>query len=618
VKHFISSTVFNANLKLFAVMDFQVMFNAAGEVSTEKIVSSVRINHMVDFVDYIRVFMEVLLVVLMVMHSREEFKTAQKVGFANYLNFWNAIDAARQAIFYSCTVAYVVLMSDPLRQHPERVEGMCNGENWINFPRLAKMEEDYVFNSSMCLLLSTLLIFKFLTPFPKFGIFVHTMVAAGKDLFNFVLILCILLFGFAVIGHLLFGHVMSEYSTVSLSFESAVLNAIGVFDYPAMVDASTPLAASIYFFSFVFIITMVVMQMVIAIIFSAYDSLREQIDDAEELEIGPTLTRKVLLGRGPSLKELHEPLLEVAKKGLRARCARLSKLLFKWMRTARAKDGASVVPEGEGEEMVTPDTFSDEHLLQLFDPQHVFRFYGILNPKVEETIVQIKVLVAKERENASKDLTPQQKMARVSSVRTTATSASGEAAQQKIADSWALDRQEFCALLMSLDNKDTQLHITHDVKNNGGCRSEEPIGMLIAHHIFTAYGRKNKASGEEGKFRKRVMKKLNKLIKLVESPHENANERFISGDYNRRVVPTLSHQDSSGVVNASFNATPQAADVASKISLARKYTSLWLQKAKKPPTAFTDPSHDASNVMAVKRNSRHRLSVLQSKFEASL
>jgi hypothetical protein len=161
------STVFNANLKLFAVMDFQVMFNAAGQVSTKKIVSSVRINTMVDFVDYIRVAMEVLLAVLMVMHTRAEIKTARTVGFSSYLNFWNSIDAARQLLFYACMVSYIVLLMDPLRQHPERVEGMCNGENWINFPRLAKLEEDYVFNSALTLLLSTLLIFKFLTPFPK-------------------------------------------------------------------------------------------------------------------------------------------------------------------------------------------------------------------------------------------------------------------------------------------------------------------------------------------------------------------------------------------------------------------------------------------------------------------
>ena len=43
------------------------------------------------------------------------------------------------------------------------------------------------------------------------------MVAAGKDLLNFPVILSILLLGYAIIGHLLFGHVEESYSTVCLS-----------------------------------------------------------------------------------------------------------------------------------------------------------------------------------------------------------------------------------------------------------------------------------------------------------------------------------------------------------------------------------------------------------------
>ena len=59
------------------------------------------------------------------------------------------------------------------------------------------------------------------------------------------------------------------------SFESAIYIAIGQFDYPSLVTASNPTAAAIYFYSFIFIITIVVMQMVVAIIFTAYDGLRE-------------------------------------------------------------------------------------------------------------------------------------------------------------------------------------------------------------------------------------------------------------------------------------------------------------------------------------------------------
>ena len=76
----------------------------------------------------------------------------------------------------------MTILNDEIRSNSSDVEHMCDGssEEWVNFPKLAKLEEDYVFASSMGLLLSTLLIFKFLTPFPKFGIFVHTMVEAGR------------------------------------------------------------------------------------------------------------------------------------------------------------------------------------------------------------------------------------------------------------------------------------------------------------------------------------------------------------------------------------------------------------------------------------------------------
>ena len=49
---------------------------------------------------------------------------------------------------------------------------LFNQGDLMNFPALALLEESYVFNCTICLLVSTLLIFKFLTPFPKFGIFV--------------------------------------------------------------------------------------------------------------------------------------------------------------------------------------------------------------------------------------------------------------------------------------------------------------------------------------------------------------------------------------------------------------------------------------------------------------
>jgi len=316
--------------------------------------------------------------------------------------------------------------------------------------------------------------------------------------------LLILLFGFSIIGHLLFGHVLFEYSTVSSSFETAVLNSIGIFDYPEMVEASGNLAAAIYFFTFVFIITMVVMQMVIAIIFSAYDGLREQIDDAEELEIGPTLIRRAILGRDPSLKELEDPLFTVIKGSFKRLCKRLGKLGKQEINLPSIKKAISfnkVLPQSKEGERVTPDTFGDAHLLQLFDPQHVFRMYGILSPKLENEIVNAKVCVAKESEITVSSIFKSRISGR----------ASGEEDKDAVAnDSWALNLEEFCVLVGVLDVKDNALHITGGDLNG----ASDGNAMRIAHHIFTAYGRRHQNIAGDRKFRKRVIRKIDKLTKL--------------------------------------------------------------------------------------------------------
>jgi hypothetical protein len=202
----------NANLKLFAVINFNIGIDAAGKVTPEINIASIRVENFVNFMDYFRLCLECVVLLIVLNHSYHEYLAARGVGIYIYLNFWNGVDLLRQLLFYYCVVLYVIIMNDPIRQHPEAVEEMCSGTGkWMNFPKDAKLEEDYVFFSALCLLMSTLLIFKFLAPFPKFGIFVHTMNEASKDLVNFTGVLFILLFGFAIMGHILFGHVLVSY-----------------------------------------------------------------------------------------------------------------------------------------------------------------------------------------------------------------------------------------------------------------------------------------------------------------------------------------------------------------------------------------------------------------------
>jgi len=133
-------TKFNANLKLFAVIQFEATINAAGDVSTKTALRSVRVNQFVNFRDFCRVLFECAAVFLMILQTAQELSTLLFVGFRAYVNFWNIVDGARQFLFYYSVVAYITLMSDAIRQQPDVVEDMCNGGEWQNFPKVAKLE----------------------------------------------------------------------------------------------------------------------------------------------------------------------------------------------------------------------------------------------------------------------------------------------------------------------------------------------------------------------------------------------------------------------------------------------------------------------------------------------
>jgi len=360
-------------------------------------------------------------------------------------------------------------------------------------------QDDYVFVSALILLVSTLLIFKFLTPFPKIGIFVHTMVSAGGDLLNFMAVLSILLFGYAIMGHLLFGHVIESYSTVSAAAESAIFFSIGDVDYESLVAASSYAAAAIYFYSFLFIITIVVMQMVIAIIFNAYDGLRELINVSEELYVRPVLVRKVLLGREPSIWETNTPLFDVMKRHFSQMSWGL--ITNPFSRRVHPPD----LPAGGRK--LDAENFSDDDLLNLFDAQHVFRVYGILSPTLEGDIVSVKKLVAAER----------MKEAVASGSDPTEAANDIEQRHSEI-DPWSLDSREFCALLHALDERDVAVNV------------DDSAEMRIAQSIFDAYGRKKtaKLKGRGGLIQKidglnkEIGEKLDTLMRLAQESNRKS------------------------------------------------------------------------------------------------
>jgi len=282
-------------------------------------------------------------------------------------------------------------------------------------------------------------------------------------------------------------YLQSSYSTVSRAWEAAIYIAIGQFNYASLVQASSPMAAGIYFYSFIFIITIVVMQMVIAVIFTAFDSIRERIDTADDLRVSPTIFRKLVLGRVPSLFELDIPLYELFRKRMRGAFARQPK-----------KKVAPLGSDDEGRDL-KPEDFSDDDLLLLFDSDHIFRTFGIISPLLESSIISTKIKATAERRKAEIERHVLKHFG-----------ADTESALRPDNDPWQLDRHEFTSLLRVLDEREKTLNINVDKFSLEGQSNE----LIITDLIFKHYARpKTKIKST---FKNRVDVKLEAILKLVQ------------------------------------------------------------------------------------------------------
>ena len=146
-------------------------FNAAGKIETSVKIGSLRLDDDVTDADYLRGCLEYLTLLLAVAHTVRELAEMHKYRYG-YFVFWNCLDLARQAVLYAGFVQYYILQHHDLR---ENLTLPVPESTYVNFEALVKLEMDYSSLAAINILLSTGMIFKFLVPFPKLGVFVHTM-----------------------------------------------------------------------------------------------------------------------------------------------------------------------------------------------------------------------------------------------------------------------------------------------------------------------------------------------------------------------------------------------------------------------------------------------------------
>ena len=135
-----------------------------------------------------------------------------------------------------------------------------------------------------------------------------TFSAAWIDLYHFFIMFLLVFTGFSLIGHIMFGQQMFDYSSVIRAFVTQFEMMMNNYDYTAMSRIS-PIFAPMFLSSFVFIASICLINILVAILMDAYDAATDRPYSRSIVEQLAIIASRADLLLGKKLEPLKEKLL---------------------------------------------------------------------------------------------------------------------------------------------------------------------------------------------------------------------------------------------------------------------------------------------------------------------
>lgn len=145
-------------------------------------------------------------------------------------------------------------------------------------------------------IIAYLKLFKFLRFSPRMAVLLQTMSSAFDGLIAFVIMLGILFYGYSLAFYAAFSNDIFGFSTLALSGQTLFSAMLGDFNYEEMRRTNRVLAP-ILFFTFSFIIVMILLNIFIAIIVESYTELRKSVDSYQDDSILQDIRKMVRMAK---------------------------------------------------------------------------------------------------------------------------------------------------------------------------------------------------------------------------------------------------------------------------------------------------------------------------------
>uniref|UniRef100_A0A673JP16 Polycystic kidney disease 2-like 1 protein n=1 Tax=Sinocyclocheilus rhinocerous TaxID=307959 RepID=A0A673JP16_9TELE len=270
---FIDFTAYNANINLFCVIRLAVEFPATGGAIPSYQIRTVKLIRYVNTWDFFIIGCEILFCVFILYYIVEEILEFRIHKLSHFNSIWNILDIvvillAVVAIVFSAfrTIKVDELLGNLLEQP----------DIYADFEFLAFWQTQYNNMNAVNLFFAWIKIFKYISFNKTMTQLTSTLARCALDIFGFAIMFFIVFFAYAQLGYLLFGMEVETFSTFNKCIFTQFRIILGDFDYDA-IDRANRVLGPIYFFSYVFFVFFVLLNMFLAIINDTYSEVKSEL-----------------------------------------------------------------------------------------------------------------------------------------------------------------------------------------------------------------------------------------------------------------------------------------------------------------------------------------------------
>lgn len=285
------ATFYTPSLKLWIYTDMAMHLGVSGEVTVNPNVKTIRIDvyNMNSEGNRARVALEIIFVTLVAYDLVRELLTVKRswlytrvvqgniesVSMARILMSW-----AHIALQVATIALWVSYCQDPTRAN---LMSLTRDESsqFVDLSQLVKKDEVLRSVTMFNILFQCVRACRYFSIFPSGEVFVNILYRSIPPILGFLPIYVLCMLAFAIVGHIRFGSVREEWSTVESSFFRVYEVNYGLYDTDSLYEPGFDIMTKLYLYAMTATICIVMLNIILALMLASFDVVRQRHEATE-------------------------------------------------------------------------------------------------------------------------------------------------------------------------------------------------------------------------------------------------------------------------------------------------------------------------------------------------